>query len=120
MIETYLFIRVIVVAALVAIAVMCLVFPLAARVGLVAAYRALQLGLWGFIAVSAAALGWAVATGEWARFSAELGIGELVQVVGFFGLFMFIIYFMGSRYLADILRRARAEAAAEASEEGTG
>ncbi len=111
--ESYLFIRIIVIAAFIAIPVMCLVFPLAARVGLVPAYRALRAGLWGFIVVAAGALGWAGASGEWSRFARDQGFGELVQVVGFFGVFMFIIYFMGSRYISDILRKARHEEGTE-------
>lgn len=110
--DSYLFIRIIVIAAVLAIAVMCLVFPLAARVGLAPAYRALQAGLWGFLIVAAGALGWAGTSGEWMRFSREEGFGELVQVLGFFGVFLFIVYFMGSRYLFDKLKKARAEEAA--------
>lgn len=120
--DSYLFIRIIVIAAVVALGVMALVFPLAARVGLAPAYRALQVGLWGFLVVAAGALGWAGASGEWMRFSRDRGFGELVQVLGFFGLFLFIVYFMGSRYLFDKVRKGRAEAVAASgiAEDSTG
>jgi len=97
---SYSFIQVIAVAGAAAFVAMGLVVPIEAKAGLRAAYLTLRVALWGFVAVATGAIVVAVATGEWSEFAASHGVADLAQVLGFFGAFIFIVYYMGSRHIA--------------------
>lgn len=98
--ETYAFIQVIVVAAVATIVILSLSVLVEVRLGIRAARLTLRLSLATFIAVVAGAVGVSRVTGEWAEFVARDGAGTLAEILAFFGTFIFIAYFMGSRHIA--------------------
>jgi len=101
------FVRVIFVVALVAIGLQCAVYPVRRLLGWGAARRLLSVSLFGFLGMTAACLVWGASNGQLARGLALGGWKTLADLGLFIGFAMFIAYFMGDRYLADELERAR-------------
>jgi purine-cytosine permease-like protein len=101
------FLQVIVVTAVVALLLIAVSMPVAARVGWRAGRVLLRVALFGLVAVVIGATIWASQTGELARFSSELGSSDALQI----GVFFLIVLGTGgnfaARYLAD---KAREEA----------
>jgi hypothetical protein len=104
----YAFVRVIFVAAVVAIVIQCAVYPIRRTFGMAVALRVLRASLYGFLGIAGACFIWGASTGELAQGLSRAGWRPLVDMGFFIGFCMFIAYFMGSRYLADELDRARA------------
>ena len=115
----YGFVKVIFVAAITAIVVQCAVYPVRRFFGMAVAFRMLRLSLFGFLGVTLACLAWGAFSGDLAHGLASGGWKTLSDMVLFIGLMMFVSYFMGSRYLADELERAKTGGSDAAGESGT-
>lgn len=105
------FLQVIVVAVVVALLLIVLSMPTAARVGWRAGRVLLRAALFGLVAVVVGATIWASQSGELARFSSELGSSDALQIAVFFLIVLGTGSNFAARYLAD---RAREEAEANA------
>ncbi len=107
LVTEYDFIKVIFVAALLAVVLQCAVYPIRRLLGMAVAWRVLRASLFGFLGVSVASLVWGAWTGELSDALAGGGLADMATIALFIGLTMFVSYFMGSRYLADELERAK-------------
>lgn len=110
----YGFVKVIFVSAVVAVSLQCAVYPIRHLFGMAVAWRVLRASLYGFLGIAVACLVWGASTGELPEGLADGGWNDLVGIGLFIGFTMFISYFMGSRYLADELERARQSEVASA------
>ncbi len=101
------FLQVIVVAAVAALLLIVLSMPTAAKAGWRAGRVLLRAAVFGLLAVIIGATIWASQTGELARFSAELGGSDALQIAVFFLIVLGTGGNLAARYLAD---KAREEA----------
>jgi len=99
--QDFAFVQVYMLAALAATVWMCAAFPVGALAGVRAGTITLVSGLVAFCVAVTGTTVWAVASGEWARFGKALGYPTLLEMGAFVALFMFTVYFMAGRYLAD-------------------
>jgi len=106
----YPFVQIYMVASTVAFLWFGAAFPVGAFKGSRAGALVLVAGLWAYLAALAGTTVWAVASGEWARFSAGMGMSVLFEMAVLVGLWQFIMYFMASRYLSDKRRKEAASA----------
>lgn len=101
-------------ASLAAFLAFGVVFAVGARRGVSAGAR-LFLGVRnGYAAVSLALVAWGAVTGQLSRAVAALGASVLLEIVVFCVLWIGIMYFMSSRYLATKYRHERAQVDADA------
>lgn len=109
------FVRIIAVAAVMAILAQCLVYAVRRWWGMAAALRVMRGSLSGFVLVTVGALIWSWANGDLPAALVRFGIRPVIDMAMFVGFTMFVSYFMGSRYLADELERAKARDSSEGS-----
>lgn len=76
-------------------------FPVSGKRSARAGALMLVVGLWVYVGALAATSIWAVSSGEWARFSAVMGVDVLFEMGVFVAIWQFIMYFMASRYMSD-------------------
>jgi len=103
------FLQFIVVAAVVALLLIVLSMPTAARAGWRAGRTLLRAALFGLVAAVVGATIWASQSGELARFSSEVGSSDALQIAVFFLIVLGTGGNFATRYLAD---KAREEAEA--------
>lgn len=101
------FLQFIVVAAAVALLLIVLSMPTAARAGWRAGRALLRVALFGLVAVIVGATLWASQTGELAQFSSKVGGSDALQIAVFFLIVLGTGGNFAARYLAD---KAREEA----------
>jgi hypothetical protein len=106
------FVQVMAVAALGAILAVVLAMPLGAWVGPRAGRMLLRVSLIGVVGVFAGSLVWGSSAGDLGRFNAQMGVEAWFQM----GLFFFVVYGTGYRFVSAYLTDKRRERTKEAAD----
>jgi len=103
-----------VIASFVAFIAFGLTFAVGAWRGLGAAVRWLLATRLAYALVLAGLTVWGVLSGQWTRFMGTLGLSVLLEIAVFIIIWIGIMYFMASRYLATKYRDEKAQVSLDA------
>lgn len=103
-----------VIASFVAFIAFGLTFVVGARRGVRAGVRWLLATRSGYVAVLVGLTAWGVLSGQWSQFMGALGLAVLLQIAVFITIWLGIIYFMASRYLASKYQDEKAQVSVDA------